>query len=325
MTLAGSIRPLAKACSVGALGLGLALAPGAGSVGSSEAPHALRERAVTTAASAPSAGERWFDDVLAALARPTPVELPFSNAAVEGGSPLASYEFRAAAGQVLEVAVTPAPAHAAKQGERVYLEVFRVRDVLGHSIHERIGSLRPGAATLRARLPSDGRYLVLAEAENGDPNYRLTAELDAALRFPVLEGEVSAIRSEFGAVRDGGRRHHQGIDIYAKRLTPVLAVVAGVVRPASDRLGGNTVWLNAAGTSYYYAHLDRVAVRENQRVRAGDVLGYVGNTGNARNTPSHLHFAVYRWGKEPVDPLPLLTARRFTRDGLPPESSPAGG
>jgi len=58
------------------------------------------------------------------------------------------------------------------------------------------------------------------------------------------------------------------------------------------------VWLNTPGTSYYYAHLDRIAVRDEQQVKVGDVLGYVGNTGNAKNEPSHLHFGVFRWGRE---------------------------
>jgi murein DD-endopeptidase MepM/ murein hydrolase activator NlpD len=94
----------------------------------------------------------------------------------------------------------------------------------------------------------------------------------------------------------------------------VLAVAAGRAMPRQDALGGNTVWLNTPGTSYYYAHLDRVAVKDQQDVRVGDVLGYVGNTGNATGMPSHLHFGVYRWGREPIDPLPLLLGQRFERE-----------
>jgi murein DD-endopeptidase MepM/ murein hydrolase activator NlpD len=60
-------------------------------------------------------------------------------------------------------------------------------------------------------------------------------------------------------------------------------------------------------------------------VKPGDVLGYVGNTGNAGGLPSHLHFGVYRWGREPIDPLPLLVGRRF--EGSPPAATAmdAGG
>jgi murein DD-endopeptidase MepM/ murein hydrolase activator NlpD len=142
----------------------------------------------------------------------------------------------------------------------------------------------------------------------------LTLELGAALPFPVVGAQIDSIRSLFGASRDDGRRHHEGVDIFVRRLTPVLAVAAGRAMPRQDALGGNTVWLNTPGTSYYYAHLDRVAVKDQQRVKIGDVLGYVGNTGNAGGMPSHLHFGVYRWGKEPIDPLPLLVGQRFDRE-----------
>lgn len=324
-----AVRMAWPSAAAGVAAAGLLAAAVAGSAALSErqppADAAFElQRATASAAAGPSAGERWLDDVLAALGRPTRVELPFARV-IDESSGAAAYAFRAAAGQTLELGIARDGAAAPAGAGRVYVEVFRVRDILNHSLHERLAALRSGSTSLRARLPSDGTYLVLVEPEAGESRYRLRLELEAALRFPVLEGEVSEVRSEFGAVRDGGRRHHQGIDIYARRLTPVLAVVSGIVRPAQDRLGGNTVWLNAAGTSYYYAHLDRVAVRENQRVRAGDVLGYVGNTGNARNTPSHLHFAVYRWGKEPVDPLPLLTTRRFAQENLPPGAPAAGG
>ena len=95
--------------------------------------------------------------------------------------------------------------------------------------------------------------------------------------------------------------------------------------PRRDELGGNTVWLNTPGTSYYYAHLDRIAVRDQQRVKVGDVLGYVGNTGNASGVPSHLHFGVYRWGREPIDPLPLLVGQRFNKEQGAGSTANAGG
>ena len=203
--------------------------------------------------------------------------------------------------------------------------MFRVVDVLGEALHERLTGLRPSAASLRTRLPSDGTYHVLVQTDGGGTgHYRLTLELAATLPFPVVGAREDAIRSLFGASRDDGRRH-QGVDIFVQRLTPVLAVAAGQVMPRQDALGGNTVWLNTPGTSYYYAHLDRVAVRDQQRVKVGDVLGYVGNTGNARNVPSHLHFGVYRWGRTAMDPLPLLVGQRFTGDSAATLAADAGG
>jgi hypothetical protein len=80
-----------------------------------------------------------------------------------------------------------------------------------------------------------------------------------------------------------------------------------VARPDTNGLGGNVVWLRTGlfgGTRYYYAHLDRWAIERSTRVHEGDVLGYVGNTGNARTAAPHLHFGIYDDGA--IDPAPFL-------------------
>jgi murein DD-endopeptidase MepM/ murein hydrolase activator NlpD len=83
-------------------------------------------------------------------------------------------------------------------------------------------------------------------------------------------------------------------------------VAGGVARRGSNRLGGNVVWLHApaAGRTFYYAHLDRWAIGAFAWVEAGDVLGYVGTSGNARRTPPHLHFGIYDRGA--IDPWPFV-------------------
>jgi hypothetical protein len=101
------------------------------------------------------------------------------------------------------------------------------------------------------------------------------------------------------------------VDIFAPRRTPVLAVADGRASYRVSNLGGHSIWLNTPGVSYYYAHLERVAVGGGERVRAGDIVGYVGDSGNAASVGPHLHFGIYKWGSEPVDPLPLLEERRF--------------
>lgn len=270
-------------------------------------------------AQAEASGAHWVEAARAALDRAAKVKVPF--AAPEelelGDAQAVAFAFDAFGGQTLELTL----ARDAPPEAEVYVEVFRVVDVLGQALRHRLGALRPGATTLRKTLPRDGVHEVLVQAGgSGAGRYRLTLELGAALPFPVVGADASAIRSLFGAPRDDGLRRHEGIDIYARRLTPVLAVAPGRAMVRQDRLGGNTVWLNTPGTSYYYAHLDRVAVRDGQPVKPGDVLGYVGNTGNADVTPPHLHFGVYRWAREPIDPLPLVVGQRF---GLPPPDGPA--
>ena len=125
--------------------------------------------------------------------------------------------------------------------------------------------------------------------------------------FPVAGKDERAIQSFWGAARDGGRRKHEGNDIFADRGTDLLAVCNGTIsRVKNGGLGGKTVWLRdrELGVSYYYAHLDEQLVSAGQIVARGDVVGTVGNTGNARTTPPHLHFGIYANGA--LDPYPYL-------------------
>jgi murein DD-endopeptidase MepM/ murein hydrolase activator NlpD len=265
-------------------------------------------------------GRRWLSATLAALDAAHEVRMPFAELGELGGTDVAAaYAFQAHGGQTLAVELR----RTGGSDGPLYVEVFRVVDVLGRALHERLAALPPGSSRVKTKLPSDGVYHVLVQSgARGGVHYGLKLELMAALPFPVVGAEADSIRSLFGASRDAGRRNHEGVDIFVQRLTPVLAVAAGRAMPRQDALGGNTVWLNTPGTSYYYAHLDRVAVKDQQDVKVGDVLGYVGNTGNATGMPSHLHFGVYRWGREPIDPLPLLLGQRF--EGEPAAISAAG-
>lgn len=140
--------------------------------------------------------------------------------------------------------------------------------------------------------------------------FTLTQNTRATLRtFPASGVTARAVQSGFGARRDNGTRAHEGIDIFAPRGTPVLAVTDGIAHRSTNVLGGNVVWLRdglLGATRYYYAHLDRWAIEGSASVREGDVLGYVGNTGNARTTSPHLHFGIYSDGA--LDPAPFLAA-----------------
>jgi peptidoglycan LD-endopeptidase LytH len=137
--------------------------------------------------------------------------------------------------------------------------------------------------------------------------YNLTITYSATLAFPLPEKTTRNIASFWGDGRDGGRRKHEGIDIFAPRGTPVVAVTSGrVSRVGENRLGGKVVNVSGGGYSYYYAHLDSQMVRSGQRVEIGDTLGLVGNTGNAITTAPHLHFGIYGGGRGAVDPFHFL-------------------
>lgn len=126
--------------------------------------------------------------------------------------------------------------------------------------------------------------------------------------IPVDKVRVASLRDSWHAAREGGRRRHEGIDIFAPRGTPVRAATQGIVlRVGHNRLGGKVVWvLGPGGQRHYYAHLDRFAgVYAGMPVEAGAVLGYVGNSGNAAGTPPHLHYGIYT-AAGAINPYPFL-------------------
>src|SRR5947209_15132357 len=124
---------------------------------------------------------------------------------------------------------------------------------------------------------------------------RQTPALHAsAYVFPLAKAVGFA--DTFGAARAGGSWHH-GDDLFAPRGTQVLAVAGGVVFSVGwQRLGGRRLWLrDGAGNEFYYAHLDGYSRKANdgEHVHAGEVIGYVGNSGDAELTTSHLHFEIH--------------------------------
>lgn len=146
-------------------------------------------------------------------------------------------------------------------------------------------------------------------------DYEIQITSEPALQFPVSGKDEKAIQSFWGAARDGGKRKHEGNDIFAPKGTKLLALTDGkITRVNNGGLGGKTVWLYDAQRDlrYYYAHLDEQLVSKGEYVNRGDVVGTVGNTGNARTTPPHLHFGIYADGA--IDPYPFLQRS----DALPP-------
>lgn len=137
------------------------------------------------------------------------------------------------------------------------------------------------------------------------------------LIVPVRGVAASTLSDSYFDLRSGGR-HHKAIDVMAPAGTPVVAAADGVLfKRSSKGLGGHAVFQFSTDSSfvYYYAHLSRFAadVTPGTPVRTGDVLGYVGSSGNASTSAPHLHFAVWQqtdrvppWSDRPVNPYPLL-------------------
>ncbi len=161
----------------------------------------------------------------------------------------------------------------------------------------------------RLRSTSDEYRRVRAQLDAQRSGGRLPAGVRAApgpngMVFPVAGANYYS--NTWGASRSGGRRRHQGTDIMARRGTPVVAVLSGRVRASNNGLGGRTLWVTADnGWGFYYAHLDRQIVRSG-RVKAGQVIGTVGSTGNAQGGSPHLHFQIHPRGGGPVNPYTYL-------------------
>ncbi|ALH94824.1 M23 family metallopeptidase [Acinetobacter equi] len=135
--------------------------------------------------------------------------------------------------------------------------------------------------------------------------------LSNKLPIPVQGVKATGLTDTWGASRSLGRTH-EGIDIMAPRGTKVLSSTEGLVADLrNNNLGGKVVWImGPSGSWHYYAHLDghKRGLKVGDYVKKGDLIGYVGNTGNARHTAPHLHYGIYLGGKgrNAVNPYPYL-------------------
>jgi peptidoglycan LD-endopeptidase LytH len=170
----------------------------------------------------------------------------------------------------------------------------------------------PPNAVVEVPAPTSGRTGVIPA---GAPEaLELTAR---KLTIPVSGYPADKLVRSYHDSRSG-HREHEAIDILAPRNTPVVAVEDGTVAKLfNSKAGGLTVYQFDPGQrySYYYAHLERYAdsLKEGDQVRRGQIIGYVGTSGNAPKETPHLHFAVYRltsdrhwWEGTPIDPFDIL-------------------
>lgn len=149
----------------------------------------------------------------------------------------------------------------------------------------------------------------------------------ANIALPIDNLKLTDIQDTFEQTRGGGTRKHEATDIMAPRGTPVRAVTDGTIKKLFvSKAGGNTIYQFDPSSTYcyYYAHLDRYAqgIHEGMQVKRGDLIGYVGSTGDADPNGPHLHFAIFElgpqknwWQGTPINPYQTLVQAWHQRQG----------
>lgn len=164
-----------------------------------------------------------------------------------------------------------------------------------------LATLEEAEAKRRAEQERQERAAAARRAAANDTSGRTVAAAAGSWLCPVAGS--TAFSDTWGAPRSGGRRH-KGVDMMAAHGTPVVASVSGSVRHTQNRLGGLAYYLKGDdGNTYYGAHLSRFGT--SGQVAAGAVVGYIGDTGNARGI-DHLHFEIKAGGTRTVNPTPTV-------------------
>ncbi len=211
-------------------------------------------------------------------------------------------------GEVLEIECIPE-----NEDVLVFIELFDTLEKDALAFNEKDEN------RLRHEITKSGNYqLRIQPAAKTFTSYNLEIISTPLYAFPVKGGNNDDIKSFWGDPRDGGKRKHEGIDIFAPKGTHLVAVVNGKVELRNGGLGGKQVWLrdNERRIRIYYAHLDEQIARDGQKVKTGDIVGTVGNTGNARTTSPHVHFGTYLSRRGAVDPLHFVKIKETLPPGI---------
>lgn len=266
-----------------------------------------------------SAGQTWFRVGEAVLRDSVFSVAPYQERFFLGDSvPAQAIRLNIPEGRRLVITPNRADSDSAS---RLFVELYKVKQ---NGKTQRLDYLRQNGQSLTYTNYDQDTLLLRLQTGLGEQlSVTLSLTTLPSLSFPVAGRGMSDVMSFWGAERDGGSRSHEGIDIRAKRGTPVVASESGFITQAgTNNLGGKVVFLSSLSSPYslYYAHLDSQLVSAGQRVRLGDTLGLVGNTGNAITTAPHLHFGIYQRGQGAVNPLPFINDRAEKVPGLPEKS-----
>jgi len=231
------------------------------------------------------------------------IKLPFKDRGYFSAEavPAVAYTFAATKGQKISISMSQKPA----ENFRIYVDLLSFENQKMKSL----AFIDTVKNAVEYEISNTGDYMIRLQPElltSGE--YTLEINYGPSLAYPIKTTSRNNIQSFFGDGRDANTRKHEGIDMFAPRLTPVIAAAEGTVtRVNENNLGGKVVWMRPNGKDYtlYYAHLDKQIAVEGQQVAIGDTLGLMGNTGNAKTTAPHLHFGIYASGGA-VDPFPYV-------------------
>ncbi|MEO5892582.1 MAG: M23 family metallopeptidase [Ferruginibacter sp.] len=249
-------------------------------------------------------GKNWFAVAEKSITNSVSVKLPYKeNGYFAADRPDATgLRFDAKRGEQLIIELSKIPAF----NYLLFADLFS----LVNGTTQFIQSIDTVTNTLRYLVKENTNFILRLQPELlQNMSYTITIKTGPSLAFPVSSPtSKNRVISVWGDGRDKGARKHEGVDIGGAFRTPLIAVGDGYVsRVNENNLGGKVVFISDAnsGDSWYYAHLDSQTARQGQQVKTGDIIGLMGNTGNAKTTVPHLHFGIYT-ANGAVDPLPYI-------------------
>lgn len=282
--------------------------------GSSASPHEKYSISLKNAKLDSSAmGRAWLNAAAKSLSQPLMISLPYRETGYFDATKIiaAGYRFKLRRGEMLTATLTKKPG----TGFGLFMELWQVNET-GQTDFEEAATV--DATQLQVEIKNEAEYILRLQPELlAGGEYTLVIQTGPSLAFPVQESSQPRIGSFWGDPRSGGARSHEGIDIFAPKRSPVVAAIPGTVSVSTNDLGGKVIFLRNRNKNYslYYAHLDSQIAVEGQYVETGEVIGLMGNTGNAEHSPPHLHFGIYTMGGA-IDPLPFIDRDRPQPPGI---------
>ncbi|MCX2573052.1 M23 family metallopeptidase [Pedobacter sandarakinus] len=268
-------------------------------------PHEQYQRKLINAGLDQTAmGSQWIKSAAESFTKAIEIKIPYQETGYFAADKItaATFKFDATKGEKLKLALTKKPVGASQ----LYLELYQLKDDGSYKTVAFADTLN---SPLEYEIGDTGTFLIRLQPELLQSlQYTLEIATGPSLAFPTTSKKSSSIKSYWGDGRDNNARKHEGVDIFGSFRSPVLASAPGTVtRVNENNLGGKVVWLKPDGKDYnlYYAHLDEQLATAGKIVKIGDTIGLMGNTGNAKTTPTHLHFGIYTYGGA-VNPLPFI-------------------